>query len=162
MPKLQTFWKKNWGRWSYFKITISTKSLMSIPFGQFFKERGGVHHNQKLLSYFLLKGVVYVQIIRWSKSLCMITEAQDNLRDFWICKSCQKYWYLWLGTKIKYMFFLLMFLHVQFHLALLSTNVTGVTSLRCFFMCKRLVKHIKVKCVENISRENIESPNTSI
>ena len=32
MPKLQTFWKKNWGQWSYLKITISTKSLMSIPF----------------------------------------------------------------------------------------------------------------------------------
>ena len=29
-----------------------------------------------------LKGVVYIQIIRWIKSLCVITEAQDNLRNF--------------------------------------------------------------------------------
>ena len=30
------------------------------------------------------KWVVYIQIIRWSKSLCVITEAQDVLRKFWI------------------------------------------------------------------------------
>ena len=30
------------------------------------------------------EGVVYIQIIRWSKSLSVITEAKDNLRNFWI------------------------------------------------------------------------------
>ena len=30
------------------------------------------------------KEVVYIQIIRSSKSLCMITEAHDVLRNFWI------------------------------------------------------------------------------
>ena len=27
------------------------------------------------------KGVVYIQIIRWSKSLCVITEAKDVIRQ---------------------------------------------------------------------------------
>ena len=30
------------------------------------------------------EGVVYIQIIRWSKCLCVITEAQNNLRNIWI------------------------------------------------------------------------------
>ena len=33
--------KKNWGQWSYLKITISTKSLMSIPFGGNIYKFGG-------------------------------------------------------------------------------------------------------------------------
>ena len=32
LPKLRTFGEKYWGLWSYLKITISTKSLASIPF----------------------------------------------------------------------------------------------------------------------------------
>ena len=32
----------------------------------------------------LKKVIGYIQIIRWSKSLCMITEAQGVLRNFWI------------------------------------------------------------------------------
>ena len=31
-PNYRHFEEKNWGQWSYLKITISTKSLMSIPF----------------------------------------------------------------------------------------------------------------------------------
>ena len=53
-----------------------------------------------------------------------------------------------------------MFFHVSFNLELLSINVTDKTSYKCFFMCKRYLKHINVKCVENISIENIESVNT--
>ena len=59
-----------------------------------------------------------------------------------------------------YVLFLLMFFYVPFDLELFSTNNTGITSYKCSFMCKRHLKHINVKCVENISRENIESQNT--
>ena len=57
-------------------------------------------------------------------------------------------------------FFLLIFVHVPFNLELLSTNVTGITSYEFILMCKRPLKRINVKCVENISTENIESQNT--
>ena len=53
-----------------------------------------------------------------------------------------------------------MFFHVPFNLELLSTNVTGITSYKCLFMCKRHLKHINVKCVENVSRKDIESQNS--
>ena len=51
-----------------------------------------------------------------------------------------------------YVLFLLMFFHVPFILELLSTNVTGIPSYKCFFMCKRHLKHINVRCVENSIR----------
>ena len=35
MPKLWTFWKKNWGQWLYLRITISTKSVMLFEFLSF-------------------------------------------------------------------------------------------------------------------------------
>ena len=56
--------------------------------------------------------------------------------------------------------FLLMFSHVPFHLELFSTKVTGIPLYTFFFMVKRHLKHINVKCVRNISRETIESQNT--
>ena len=65
-----------------------------------------------------------------------------------------------LGTKIMYLLFLLMFFHLPFNLELLSTYVTDITSYKCFFMCKRHLKHIDVKRAESVSRENIESQNT--
>ena len=58
--------------------------------------------------------------------------------------------------------FLLMFFHVSFNLELLSTNVSDITSYKCFFMCKRHLKHINVKYVENISRKNIVSQDMQI
>ena len=30
------------------------------------------------------EGVVDIQIIGWSKSVCLITDAKDTLRKFWI------------------------------------------------------------------------------
>ena len=64
------------------------------------------------------------------------------------------------GTKILHVLFLSMFFHVPFNLELLSTNVTDLSLYKCSFMCKRHLKHINVKSVENNSRENIESQNT--
>ena len=61
-----------------------------------------------------------------------------------------------------YVLFLIMFFHVPFNLELLFTNVTGITSYKCFFMCKRHLKHINVKYVENISRKNIVSQDMQI
>ena len=41
-----------------------------------------------------------------------------------------------------------MFFHVPFNLELVATNVTGITSYKCFFMCKRHLIHVNVNCVE--------------
>ena len=40
------------------------------------------------------------------------------------------------------------FFYVPFALELLFTNVTVITSSKCFFMCKRQLKHSYIKCVE--------------
>ena len=41
--KITDILQKNWGQWSYLKTTISTKSLMSIPF-----VKSGLHPNRNL------------------------------------------------------------------------------------------------------------------
>ena len=69
------------------------------------------------------------------------------------CKRFLESWYLWLGTKIMFMFFLEMFYHLPFLPELSSTNVTSITSYMCLFMWKRHLRHCYVKCVENDSRK---------
>ena len=43
---------------------------------------------------------LFFWIIRWSRSLCMIIEVHDVLKNFWIFKRCLESWYLRPGTKI--------------------------------------------------------------
>ena len=74
-----------------------------------------------------LQGVVYIQITRWSKSLCVITEAQDNLRKFWILQKSSEILISLTGNLYNLCVFLLIFFHVPFNLELISTNVTGIT-----------------------------------
>ena len=67
--------KENWGQWSYLKIAISTKSLMSIPFGGGSKvvKRGNTlpHRVVKLLMHQINKTVLMQQNYSHYVLLCL-------------------------------------------------------------------------------------------
>ena len=78
--------------------------------------------------WFIFDGFVYTQIIRSNKSLCVITEAHDLLRNLWICKRCLEYCYLWLKTKIM--------------LVCISFQIIGPISFGRFFLVVAMCIHI--------------------
>ena len=108
-----------------------------------------------------IQGVVYIQIIGWSKSLCMITEAHDNLRKFWILQNLSKILISWTGNQNNVCaFFATVFFMYHLILNFFPPTLQVKPHISVSSCVKRHLKHINVKCVENISRDKIELQNT--
>ena len=104
-----------------------------------------------------LKGAVYIQMIRCSKSLCAITEAHDAVIVFWILKKMSGILISSTGNQLKCLYcFLRMFSHLLFHLELFSSHMTSITLYMCVFKCKRHLKHFHVNSVRKYFKEKRE------
>ena len=78
----------------------------------------------------------------------MITEAQDNLRNFWILLKLSEILISLTGNQNNVCAVFANVFHIPFNLEHFFTNVTDVTSYKWFFMCQRHLKHINVIFVE--------------
>ena len=98
------------------------------------------------------KGVVYIQIIRWSKSLCVIFEAHAVLRNFWIFK--KMFGTLISSTRNQNMLTLYLFCDSMFSLHIFSTHLTLICFKCLLHMKKHLYDVIAVMFVERSLRLN--------
>ena len=97
-------------------------------------------------------GVVYIQIIRWSRSLCVIIEAHNVLRNFCILKKMSGILTSSIGNQNMLVLFLLVFCDSMFSIEIFSTHLTLICFKCLFHMKKHLYEAIPVTFVERSSR----------
>ena len=108
------------------------------------------------------KGVVYIQIIRWSKSLCVITEAQDVLRKFWIFEKMSGVLIPSIGNQNMLVLYLHVFCDSMFSIEIFSTHFTLICFKFLLHMKKHLFEVIPVMCNNLLDHKKKLFPQFSV